>query len=148
MRTCKEVMTSDPVCCRPQDNAVLAAKLMKKENIGSVPVCEENPDKRLLGIITDRDLAIQVVAEGRDPKTVKVQEVMTGQPFTCKADDDVQKALDAMEMHQIRRIPVVDSSDRLIGIIAQADVATRLKDPQKLADVVEEVSRPSTMRAG
>ena len=114
---------------------------MKTENIGSVPICEDRHGKKLLGIVTDRDLALQVVAENRDASSTKAQDVMTRVPLTCRADDNLQTALDAMEKHQVRRIPVVDDDRRLIGMISQADVAVRSDQPEKTAEVVEEISR-------
>lgn len=140
--TCKEVMTTNPVCCLPVDSASRAAKLMKTENVGSIPICEDRQNKKLLGIVTDRDLALKVVAEGRDASNTRVQNIMTQQPVSCHAEDDVQKAIDAMESRQVRRIPVVDDKNQLIGIIAQADVATRFRQPDKIAEVVLEISKP------
>ena len=141
MKKCREVMTGNPVCCVPADTVARIAKLMKTENIGSVPICEDRHGKKLLGIVTDRDLALQVVAENRDASSTKVQDVMTREPLTCRADDDLQTALDAMEKHQVRRIPVIDDERRLIGMISQADVAVRSDQPEKTAEVVEEISR-------
>jgi CBS domain-containing protein len=97
----------------------------------------------LVGIVTDRDLALKVVADGRDPKAAKVEEVMTRNVVTCRPEDDLQKALDAMSEHQLRRIPVVDDGNKLVGIIAQADVATRVNQPQKTAETVEGISQSS-----
>src|SRR4051812_41579754 len=134
-------MTGNPVCCVSTDTAARVAKLMKTEDIGSVPICEDRHGKKLLGIVTDRDLALQVVAENRDASSTKVQHVMTREPLTCRADDDFQTALDAMEKHQVRRIPVIDNDGRLIGIISQADVAIRSEQPEKTAEVVEEISK-------
>jgi CBS domain-containing protein len=94
-----------------------------------------------LGIVTDRDLTLQVVAENRDASNTKVQDVMTSEPFTCRGDDDLQIALDAMEKHQVRRIPVIDEDRRLIGMISQADIAVRSDEREKTAEVVEEISR-------
>ncbi len=141
MKKCREVMTGDPVCCVPTDTVARIAKLMKTENIGSVPICEDRHGKQLLGIVTDRDLALQVVAENREAGSTKVQDIMTRAPLTCRADDDLQTALDAMEKHQVRRIPVVDNDRRLIGMISQADVAIRSDEREKTAEVVEEISR-------
>jgi CBS domain-containing protein len=115
--------------------------LMKTENIGSVPICEDRHGKELLGIVTDRDLALQIVAENRDASSTKVQDIMTRVPLTCHADDDLQSALDAMEKHQVRRIPVIDNDRRLIGMISQADVAVRSDESQKTAEVVTEISK-------
>ena len=108
-----------------------------------MPVCEDRHNRKLLGIVTDRDLDLYVVAEDRDANSTKVHDVMTRQPVTCSADDDIQKALEAMEKNQVRRIPVLDDDGHLIGIIAQADVATRTGQVEKTAEVVEEISRSS-----
>ena len=143
MKKCSEVMTSKPVCCVPNDMVSRAAKLMKVGNIGAIPVVEDEKQRKLVGIVTDRDLALHIVAEGRDPKSTKVGAVMTANVVTCTADDDLQKALDAMAAHQLRRIPVVDSENQLVGIIAQADVATRVDQPEKTAEVVKEISQAS-----
>jgi len=136
-------MTKDPVCCLADDTADKAAQLMKKEDVGPVPVIESQHNNKLIGIVTDRDLVVNVVAEGRDPKTTRIEDVMTRNPVTCRAEDGLQKVLKAMEEHQVRRIPVVDSSDRILGIIAQADVATRVGEPMKTAEVVKEISKSS-----
>jgi len=140
MKKCNEVMTKNPVCCLPNDSVAKAAELMKSENIGSIPVIENKQSQKLVGIVTDRDLALKIVAKGRDPKTTKVEEVMTHNVVTCRADDDLQKALDAMAKHQLRRIPVLDNDNKILGIIAQADVATRVDQPEKTAEMVKEIS--------
>jgi CBS domain-containing protein len=145
MKKCSEVMTENPTCCLPTDAASKAGGLMKSENVGSIPVIESEQTKKLIGIVTDRDLALQIVAQGRDPKSTKVADVMTQKIVTCRAGDDVQKALDAMSEFQLRRIPVVDEQDRIIGIIAQADVATRVDQPAETAEVVKEISQPTAM---
>ena len=139
---CEEVMTKNPVCCVPSDNVVKAAQLMNRADIGSIPIIETEHTKKLVGMLTDRDLALKIVAEGRDPKSTKVEEVMTRNVVTCRTDDDLQKALDLMAEYQLRRIPVLDSANGIIGIIAQADVATRLDQPEKTAAMVKEISEP------
>jgi len=138
---CSEIMTTNPECCVPTDPVMKAAQLMKSEDVGPIPIVKNKDDKKLAGIITDRDLAIKVVAEARDPKTTPVEQVMTEDVVTCEANDDLRKALRLMQDYQIRRIPVVDKSDHLLGIIAQADVATRLGSPQTVGRVVEQVSQ-------
>ena len=138
---CKENMTKDPVCCLPDDEVQKAAKLMKDEDVGVIPIIEDEDTKTLLGIVTDRDLALRVVAEGRDIGGTRIKDVMTTGAVSCRPDDDLQKALDAMEENQVRRIPVVDHNQTIVGIIAQADVATRLSEPKKTAEVVEEISK-------
>ncbi len=141
MKKCNDVMTKNPVCCLPNDMAVKAAESMKKDNVGSIPVIENAQTQKLVGIVTDRDLALKVVAEGRDAKSTKVESVMTRKLVTCRAEDDLQKALDAMAEHQLRRIPVVDNDNKILGIIAQADVATRVNQPEKIAEMVKEISQ-------
>jgi CBS domain-containing protein len=143
MKKCSEVMTKNPVCCLPNDMVADAAKLMKSGNIGSIPVIENRQTSRLVGIVTDRDLALQIVAEGHDAKTTRVEAVMTRKVVTCRAEDDLQKTLDAMSEHQLRRIPVVDGDNQVVGIIAQADVATRVDQPDKTAEMVKEISQAS-----
>ena len=141
MKKCSEVMTKNPVCCLPNDSVAKAAELMKSGNIGSIPVIEDEQTQKLVGIVTDRDLTLKIVAEGRDAKSTKVEAVMTRKVVTCLAGDDLQKALDAMAEHQLRRIPVVDNDNKILGIIAQADVATRVDQPEKTAEMVKEISQ-------
>jgi len=141
MKKCSEVMTGNPVCCLQDDMVADVAELMRSENSGSIPVVENKETKNLVGIVTDRDLALRIVAEGLDAKSTKVEVVMTRKVVTCLANDDLQKALDAMAEHQLRRIPVVDNDNRVVGIISQADVATRGDDPEKTAELVKEISQ-------
>ena len=141
MKQCHEVMTKDPVCCLANDSVAKAAELMKSQNIGSIPVTESEQSRKLVGIVTDRDLALKIVAGALDAKSTKVETVMTRKVVTCLADDDLQKALDAMAKHQLRRIPVVDNDHKIVGIIAQADVATRVDEPEKTAEMVKEISQ-------
>ena len=138
---CNEVMTKDPSCCLPTDTVFDAAQLMKSQDVGPIPVVNDKQTKKLAGIVTDRDLALKVVAEGLDPKQTKIEEVMTTGVQTCGPDDDVTNVLELMEEHHIRRIPIVDDEDCLVGIIAQADVATRIDQPEKTHEVVEEISK-------
>jgi CBS domain-containing protein len=138
---CNEVMTKNPASCLPTDLAAKAAGLMKSENVGSIPVVESEQSQVLIGIVTDRDLALKIVAEGLDAKSATVESVMTHQVITCHADDDLQKALDSMSENQVRRIPVVDNENKLLGIIAQADVATKTNLPNKTAEMVKEISQ-------
>ena len=141
MKKCNEVMTKNPVCCRPDDMVTKVAQLMQSENIGSIPVIENERTQKLVGIVTDRDLVLKIIAKGHDVKSTKVGAVMTRQVVTCRAGDDLQLALDAMAEHQLRRIPIVDNDDRIIGIIAQADVATRVNLPEETATMVKEISQ-------
>lgn len=140
MTKCSDLMTRNPVSARPDDSVASVARLMKDNDIGPVPIVGDTSSKKLVGIVTDRDLAIKVVAAGRDPQTTPVRQVMTTNVITCRADDDIETALDAMSTQQLRRIPVVDDGDMLVGIIAQADIATRMDRPDKTGEVVKEIS--------
>jgi CBS domain-containing protein len=133
-------MTRNPVSARPDDTVASVARLMKENDIGPVPIVDDNSSKRLVGIVTDRDLAIKVVAAGRDPQSTPVKEVMTTNVITCRDDDDIETALNAMSTQQLRRIPVVDDGNKLLGIIAQADIATRMNEPEKTGEVVKDIS--------
>jgi CBS domain-containing protein len=148
MKTCNDIMTKDPVCCEPRQSVADVARLMKDHDIGSVPVVDNARSRNLLGIVTDRDLAMKVVAEGRDARNTKIEEVMTRNPVTCRTQDTLESATETMERRQVRRIPVVDDSGRLTGVIAQADVARRSGEPETVAEVVAEISKPSAVRAG
>jgi CBS domain-containing protein len=132
----KEVMTSDVKACEPNTTVADAAKVMAKEDVGPVPIVEEG---RLTGLVTDRDIVVRVVAEGRDPSSTTVGEIASRDLVTVSPDDDLDTALKQLAQKQVRRIPVVEG-DRLVGIVAQADIA-RLGSDAKTGEVVEEISR-------
>jgi len=138
---CREVMTENPVCSLPTDPVSQAARVMRREDVGAVPVISDEQSRTLIGIVTDRDLAIKVVAESRDPNQTAVGDVMTATIVACRANDDLSSAIKAMEEHQIRRIPVLDGDSRIIGIISLADMAIRVHEPEKTAEMVEEISQ-------
>jgi CBS domain-containing protein len=115
---------------------------MRDGDIGSVPIVENLNKKRLIGIVTDRDLVIRVLSEDQDHKIVRAQEVMTCDPATCSPDDDLAKCLDAMKSKQVRRMPIVDNSGRVVGIIAQADIALRMRQPARTGELIQEISQP------
>ncbi len=141
MKKPEEIMTQDPSCLTPEDTLVQAAQLMKRENVGPIPIIEDHQTKVLVGIITDRDIVIKAIAENRPAETTKIRAVMTPNPVCAFPDDDLDDVLDRMESNQVRRIPVVDRNNRLLGIIAQADVATRLDNEKKTGQMVEEISK-------
>jgi CBS domain-containing protein len=143
MSNCSQLMTHDPVFCLVSDTVDRAAQLMRQEDVGSLPVIESHQNKRLVGIITDRDIALKVVAEKRDAN-MRAQEVMTRNPVTCHADNDLQVALDAMAGHQVRRIPVVDDKDQIVGIISQSDVATCVSELARTGTLVQELSKSAS----
>ena len=142
MKSCNDVMTKDPTCCLTGDPITRAAEIMKNEDVGAVPVVEDETTRKLVGIVTDRDIVLKVIAEDRDRAASTVGEVMSTNLVTCRPDDHLQTAMDRMAQHQVRRIPIVDGKDRLVGIISQADVATRVDAPQRTAEVLESVSQP------
>ncbi len=143
MKKCSDIMTENLVYCMPDEPVSKAAQLMKKEDIGPVLVVNNGRDKALVGIVTDRDLALKVVGEGRDPRETRVEEVMSKKLVTCRADDDVEQATRAMAQYQLRRIPVVADGMQLVGIISQADVA-RKDSPERTGEVVKEISQQNT----
>ena len=143
MKTCEEVMTPNPVCCLPTDSVKRAAELMKSENVGPIPVIDNEQDRKLVGIITDRDLVVKVIAEGCDASSTQVESVMTRRAVSCRLDDPLQKAMDLMSEHQLRRITIVDKANVILGIISQADIATRGNHPEKTAEVVKDISQSS-----
>jgi CBS domain-containing protein len=141
MKKCNEVMTPAPRCCVVEDSVVRAAELMKEENVGSIPVVEDTGSKKLIGIITDRDIVLNVVASNRIPAEVRVADAMSRNLIVCKENDSVTQAVEGMASHQVRRIPVVDQNNNIVGIISQGDVALRLNDPETTGEVVAEISQ-------
>jgi len=132
----KELMTVKPRTVKQGDSIVDAAKLMKGEDTGIAPIVDGD---RLVGVVTDRDIAIRVVAEGRDPQSTKVEEVASQNLVTIDPQQELDEALRLMAKHQVRRLPVVEEDGKLVGIVAQADVA-RHASPEQTGTVVEEIS--------
>lgn len=141
--TCAELMTPSPTCCQPQHTIVEVAEIMKREDVGLVPVTEE-PSNKLIGVLTDRDIVMKVVADGRDPRATAVSEVMTTDPIACQEHDSIETVMQQMASHQVRRIPIVDNDGAIVGIVAQADIATRLANPRETGEVVQAISEPAT----
>jgi CBS domain-containing protein len=132
----RDVMTSPCECVSETDTVSDAAKKLSELDVGSMPICGE--DDRLKGMLTDRDIVVKVIAQGKDPNEVKVTELAQGKPVTIGADDSIEEALDVMAEHKIRRLPVIDGHD-LVGVVAQADIATDLPE-EKVGDLVEAIS--------
>ena len=132
----RDIMTSNPSTIEPDNSIVEAARIMKQQDAGVVPVTENG---RLTGMVTDRDIAIRVVAEGKDPQSTTVQEVASKNLVTLDPEQDLDEALRLMAQHQVRRLPVVEEDGRLVGVVAQADVA-REGDDTKTGQVVQEIS--------
>lgn len=121
----QDVMTVNPIWCLPLDTSIQAARIMRELNVGIVPVVKSSTDHRLVGVVTDRDLCLGVVALNQHPETVPVQLCMTTNMIACHPDEDIQRAADLMEEHQVRRIPVVDQDGILQGIVSTADICQR-----------------------
>ncbi|MDQ2696454.1 MAG: CBS domain-containing protein [Pseudomonadota bacterium] len=136
MKKAREIMTGGADCIGENDSVVEAARKMLQLNVGALPIC--GSDNRLKGVLTDRDIVVKVLAEGKDPKSVKAGSLAQGEAVTIGADDSVDEALQTMIDHKVRRLPVIDG-DRLVGIVSQADVATNI-DTSKVGDLVRAIS--------
>ena len=133
----REVMTSNPRAIEADKPVSYAAKMMRDEDVGLAPIVE---GERLVGTLTDRDIATRVVAEGKDPETTSVREVASTDLITVDPEKDLDEAVRLMAQHQVRRIPVVEEDGRLVGVVAQADVA-RQADDRQTGDVVQQISQ-------
>jgi CBS domain-containing protein len=132
----RDVMTPECKCVKETDTVLEAAKQLSELGVGAMPICGE--DDRLKGMITDRDIVVKVLAQGKDPAQATVGEFAEGKPVTIGADDSIEEALDVMSEHKVRRLPVIDGHD-CVGVISQADVATDLPD-EKVGDLVQAIS--------
>jgi len=133
----RDVMTDRPRCVTLETPISEVAQLMESEDIGSLPVLEGD---QLAGMITDRDIVLRAVAKGKDPRGMPVREVASRELVTVYADDDLSNALKKMASQQVRRLPVVDDDNRLVGVLAQADVAIEVKE-RAVGEMVEEISK-------
>ncbi|MET7807247.1 CBS domain-containing protein [Micromonospora chersina] len=136
MPTAREIMTSDVSCVREQDDLRTAARRMAELGVGSLPICGD--DNRLKGMVTDRDIVVKVLAQGKDPAAVTAGELAQGEAVTIGADDDAAEILRTMGQHQVRRLPVIDGHE-LVGIVAVADVARSLPE-RPVGDLIEAIS--------
>jgi CBS domain-containing protein len=138
-KTARDVMSTDTTCIGEDDTVLDAAKQLKALDVGAMPICGN--DERLKGMLTDRDIVVKVLAEGKDPATTKAGELGQGdgKTVTIGADDSLEEALKTMSQHQVRRLPVIDGHD-LVGIISQADIA-RNYDEEKVGELVEAISQ-------
>jgi CBS domain-containing protein len=135
-KTARDIMSPDAQCVGENDTLVDAAKQLAELNVGAMPICGE--DNRLKGMITDRDIVVEALAQGKDPSTTKAGELGDGKPVTIGADDSIEEALSTMKEHQVRRLPVIDGHD-LVGMVSQADVARNI-DEEKVGELVEAIS--------
>jgi CBS domain-containing protein len=142
----QDIMTRDPATVTPGTTVRDAAKVMQREDTGILPVVESESSKKLVGVVTDRDIAIRIVAEGRDGNT-RVSDVMTTSRLaTLRPDADVDDVMDTMANEQVRRVPIVDERGTLVGIVAQADVVRKARDDKKAERTVEKISEPGGRR--
>ena len=132
----RDVMTSNPCTIDANESVAYAAKMMRDEDVGRAPIVEGD---KLIGMLTDRDIAVRVAAQGRDPDQVKVRDVASKQLVTIDPQQDLDEALRMMAKHQVRRLPVVEEDGRLVGVVAQADIA-REGDDETTGRLVEEIS--------
>jgi CBS domain-containing protein len=138
-KSARDVMSSDAECVQETDTILDAAKRLAELDVGAMPICGE--DERLKGMLTDRDIVVKVLAQGKDPSSTKVSELAEGKPVTIGADDPIDEALRTMADHKVRRLPVIDGH-QLIGIVSQADIARNI-DEEKTGDLVEAISAVS-----
>lgn len=136
MATARDIMTEDAQCIGENDTLEEAARKLADLDVGSMPICGE--DNRLKGMLTDRDIVIKAIAQGKSPAETKAGDLGEGKPVTIGADDSIEEALRTMTEHKVRRLPVIDGHD-LIGIVSQADIATNLPE-DKAGELVEAIS--------
>ena len=135
-----QVMSDRPRCVTPETLVSEAAQLMESDDIGSLPILD---GEQLAGMVTDRDIVVRAVAKGKDPRGMPVSEVASSELITIHANDDLADALRLMASQQVRRLPVVDEDNRLVGILAQADIAGEAKE-KAVGEMVEEISKSPT----
>ena len=135
-----EVMTRDPACCTPETGLKEVARLMVEHDCGEIPVVDGKRTMRPVGVVTDRDIVVRCVAEGKNPVEAEAGDVMSSPVVTVTPEMRLEEVADLMEEHQLRRVPVVDEAGAVCGIVAQADIAHHAS-PREVAEVVREVSR-------
>jgi CBS domain-containing protein len=138
---CKNLMTPNPKVCTPSMPSEEAARIMGQENVGALPVIDGG-SKKLVGIVTDRDLCWEVIAKGHSPAEVHVSDCMSTHLLTCGPQDDIQYCEQLMKQHQVRRIVVIDEHGCCMGIISQGDLALHIQGAQEIHDTLREVSKP------
>ena len=136
----KDVMTREVEVISPDASIEEAARTMDRLNVGPLPVCD---GEQLVGMVTDRDITVRATSAGKDPRTATVREVMSKDVLYCFDDQDVSEAARLMESQQVRRVPVLDHSRRLVGIVSLGDVATTTRDDRLSGEVLERVSEPA-----
>ena len=138
MPTARDIMTPDVTCIGEKDSLTQAARKMAELDVGALPICGE--DNRLKGMLTDRDIVVRALGQGRNADDLTAGELAEGKPVTIGADDDVSDVLRTMSSHQVRRLPVIDGHD-IVGMVAVADVARALSD-RPVGDLIDAISKP------
>ncbi len=138
----RDIMTPNPACCTPEDSAQRAALLMKKLDVGAIPVVDDEVDRRPVGIVTDRDLCCGVIAGGLDPAAARLRDHMSPEPVCCRPDDPVETVSELMQSRQVRRVPVVDAAGSCCGIVAMADLARKAPREGEAGATITEISQP------
>jgi CBS domain-containing protein len=138
----RDIMSINPASVTPDAPLAEAARLMKSENVGLIPVVEAIGSHRLVGVITDRDIAVRGVAEGRDGNSTPVEQVMSSDVRSCAPDDSVADIMALMGREQVRRVPIVDERGSLVGIVSQADVVLEARDDKRAEKTIEQISQP------
>ncbi len=143
----RDIMTENPACVTPESTVQEAARLMESQDVGSLPVVESSSSKRLVGVVTDRDLTIRVLARGESGST-QVRNAMSSDVQCARPEDSLDDVESTMGRHQVRRLPVVDEQNRVLGMIAQADLARERKavGEKDFAKVIEKISEPAGVR--
>lgn len=142
MEKLTDFMTKDPVCCTPESSIQEVAHMMIQYDCGEIPVVDSLKELRIAGVITDRDICCRTVGKGLNPLDMKVEEVMTFPAVTANVDMSLDKCVELMEKYQIRRIPVVDDYEKVIGIVSLADLARRQN--AVLPELMKDVSSPKS----
>lgn len=138
----RDLMTRDPECVTREDSLQRAASLMRDRDVGALPVVSDTDSRRLVGIVTDRDIAIRHVAEGHNGDCKVAEAMSSGTVATVREDEDDTRVMELMREHKVRRIPVVGDDDRVVGMIAQADIALESRNERKVEETVEKISEP------
>lgn len=138
----RDMMTKNPAYSTPDMDLTKVAKMMADHNVGAIPVVDNKDLKKVVGIITDRDIAVRCVAEGKNPQQMRAGDIMSTPIVTVNVDDSVDEVTKVMEKNMVRRVPVLDEMGNVCGIVAQADIALNTSD-RTTGDIVEKISKPT-----
>lgn len=142
-RLLREIMTTEVITLLPTATVQEAAQQMKALNVGAIPICERN---QLVGMLTDRDIVVRVIAERRNPEMQSVRDVMTAHVDYCYEDQDVEEAAQVMQDRQIRRLPIIDRDNQLVGIVSLGDLAVKTREEKTTVQALEQISLPAEPR--